>query len=199
MTIRFAASRRMAAFAIAALGIAVLPPFGYVASAAEPIPEGATVAGTLSAQLDSGKAQVGDGFSLQVVRPYPDGDASYAGAVVRGHVAKVIRAGQGRKPELDLAFDSIVLPDGSSSPLTGHVLTVQPKKKSNAPTQAAGAGIGMIVGNFIGKKIGTSLGGLAGAIGGFLYASNHKTDFVVPSQSLVTLQIDQQVPRPQAR
>jgi hypothetical protein len=181
------------------LALALLPFLGSVANAADAIPEGATIAGNLSTDLDSGKAQVGDGFSLTIVRPYPDGDPSYAGAIVRGHVSKVIRAGQGRKPELDLAFDSIVLSDGSSSPLSGHVLTVQPKKKSAIPAQAAGAGIGMVVGNFIGKKLGTGLGGLAGAVGGFFYASNHKSDFVVPRESLVTLQTDQEVPRPQAR
>jgi hypothetical protein len=184
---------------IGLLALAALPFVGSLAQAADAIPEGATIAGNLSTELDSGKVQPGDGFSLVIVRPYPSGDPTYAGAVVRGHVARVIRAGQGRKPEIDLAFDSIVLSDGSSSPLTGHVLTVQAKKKTAAVTQAAGAGIGMIVGNFIGKKLGTGLGGLAGAVGGFIYASNHKSDFVVPRDSLVTLQTDQEVPRPQAR
>jgi hypothetical protein len=191
---------RVAGLLAAFLALAIVLPLGSPSvSAADAIPEGATIAGFLSADLDSGKAQPGDGFSLQIVRPYPNGDPSYAGAVVRGHVARVIKAGQGRKPEIDFAFDSIVLADGSSSPLTGHVLTVQPKKKSAALTQAAGAGIGMLVGNFIGKKLGTGLGGFAGAVGGFIYASNHKSDFVVPRNSLVTLQTDQEVPRPQAR
>jgi hypothetical protein len=166
---------------------------------ADAIPMGTTISGQLSTNLDTGKVQPGDGFSLQVVRPYPNGDPAYAGAFVRGHVSRVIRAGQGRKPELDLAFDSIVLSDGSSSPLTGHVLTVQPKKKTAVLTQAAGAGIGMLVGNFLGKKLGTNLGGLAGAAGGFVYANNRKTDFVVPRDSLVTLQTDEEVQRPQAR
>jgi len=186
---------RFGAFVVAAAMLVVALP----ALAAEPIPEGTTISGSLANDLDSGKAQVGDGFTLVIVRPYPNGDPTYAGAFVRGHVAKVIRAGQGRKAELDLAFDSIVLPDGTTAPLTGHVLTVQPKKKSAIGQQAAGAGIGMVIGNFIGKKIGTSLGGLAGAIGGFLFANNRKTNFVVPKQSLVTLQTDQEVPRPQAR
>ena len=183
----------------ASLAFALLvAPIAAVA-APDAIPEGTTISGDLSTDLDSGKAQVGDGFSLQIVRPYPNGDPSYAGAFVRGHVAKVIRAGQGRKPELDLAFDSIVLSDGTSSPLSGHVLTVDAKKKSAIPQQAAGAGIGMLVGNFLFKKVGSSLGGLVGAAGGFFYASNHKTDFIVPRDSVVTLQTDHEVPRPQAR
>jgi hypothetical protein len=193
-------AHRLAGLLAGLFALAIVLPIGSPrAAAADAIPEGATIAGNLSTDLDSGKVQAGDAFSLLIVRPYPNGDPSYAGAVVRGHIARVIKAGQGRKPEIDFAFDSIVLADGSSSPLTGHVLAVTPKKKSAALTQAAGAGIGMLVGNFIGKKLGTGLGGLAGAIGGFVYASNHKSDFVVPRGSLVTLQTDQEVPRPQAR
>jgi len=78
-------------------------------------------------------------------------------------------------------------------------LTVAPKKKSAIVQQAAGAGVGMLVGNFLGKKVGTNLGGLAGAAGGFVYANNRKTDFVVPRNSVVTLQTDSEVLRPQAR
>src|SRR5476651_2137587 len=122
-------------FAALALVLATLGPVAVALAEPEAIPEGTTISGDLSTDLDSGKAQVGDGFSLQIVRPYPNGDPSYAGAFVRGHVAKVIRAGQGRKPELDLAFDSIVLSDGSSSPLTGHVLMVDAKKKTAIPQQ----------------------------------------------------------------
>ena len=189
--------RRWFAYGAVALAFGVSPQLALAQAGV--IPEGATISGNLSTDLDSGKAQVGDGFSLQIVRPYPNGDPTYAGGFVRGHVSKVIRAGQGRKPELDLAFDSIVLADGSSSPLTGHVLAVEAKKKSAIPVQAAGAGIGMLVGNFLFKKVGSSLGGLAGAVGGFFYANNHKTDFVVPRDSVVTLQTDHEVPRPQAR
>ena len=102
-----------------------------------------------------------------MTRPYPDGDASYANATIRGHVEHVVKAGQGRKAEIDLAFDTIVLGNGASSPISGHVLNIQEKKKSAILQQAAGAGIGMIAGNIVGKMLHTNLGGLAGAGGGF--------------------------------
>jgi hypothetical protein len=58
----------------------------------------------------------------------------------------------------------------------------------------------MVVGNIIGKSIfHTNIGGLAGAAGGFTYANNRRTDFVLPADSLVELQTDEEVPRPQAR
>ncbi|MFY9781626.1 MAG: hypothetical protein WAJ85_14075 [Candidatus Baltobacteraceae bacterium] len=179
----------------AAVGLASAP-----VMAASAIPAGTNVFGLLSTTLDTAKVNIGDGFSLQVIRPYPDDDASYAGAYVRGHVANVVRAGQNRKPELDLAFDSIVLPSGASAPLTGHVVKLVQKQKSAVGQQAAGAGVGMIVGNILGKSVfHTGLGGLAGAAGGFAYANNLRTNFTVPEGSTVTLQVDQEVPRPQAR
>jgi len=168
--------------------------------AADPIAAGTPISGRLSTDLDTGKVNVGDGFSLALTRPYPNDDVSYSGAFVRGHVARVIRGGQGRQPEIDLAFDSITLASGETAPLTGHVLDVTPKKKSAVVTQAAGAGVGMVVGNIIGKTIfHTNIGGLAGAAGGFTYANNRRTDFVLPADSLVELQTDEEVPRPQAR
>ena len=170
-----------------------------VAASADAIPSGTTITGILQTPLDSGKARVGDGISITVTRPYPDGDASYANATIRGHVANVTPAGQGRKPEIDLAFDSIVLGSGASSPISGHVLNVQEKKKSAIVTQAAGAGIGMIVGNVLGKAVHSNLGGFAGAAGGFLYANNRKQNFTVPANSSITLQTDATVQRPQAR
>jgi len=170
------------------------------ASAASAIPAGTTITGTLLTGLDSGKANVGDQFTIAVARPYPNGDVSYSGARIHGHVASVVRAGQGRKAQLGLAFDSIVLTNGASSPLSGHVLHVDQKQKSAVLQQAAGAGVGMIVGNILGKKLlGTNLGGLAGAAGGFVYANNLKTNFTVPQNSTVTIQTDHAVARPQAR
>jgi hypothetical protein len=170
------------------------------AGAADPIAAGTPISGRLSTDLDSGRVAVGDGFSLAITRPYPNDDVGYDGAFVRGHVARVVRAGQGRTPEIDLAFDSITLANGETAPLSGHVLDVAPKKKSAVVTQAAGAGVGMVIGNILGKSIfHTDIGGLAGAAGGFTYANNRRTDFVLPADSLVELQTDTEVPRPQAR
>jgi hypothetical protein len=170
------------------------------ANAADPIAAGTPISGRLAGDLDTSKVNVGDGFSLAVTRPYPNDDISYSGAYVRGHVARVVRAGQGRKPELDLAFDSITLASGETAPLSGHVLDVTPRKKTAIPQQAAGAGVGMIVGNIIGKTVfHTGIGGLVGAAGGFTYANNLKSNFVLPADSLVELQTDAEVPRPQAR
>ena len=190
--------RLFAAFLALALGAGISAPLA--ASAASAIPTGTQINGVLMTDLDSGKAQVGDGFSVRVTAPYPNGDASYANAVVRGHVASVRGAGQGRKAQMGLAFDSIVLPSGARAPLSGTVVNVQQKQKSAILQQAAGAGVGMIVGNILGKSIlHTGLGGLAGAAGGFVYANNLKTNFTISKGSPIALQTTRYVPRPQAR
>ena len=190
-----------AALLAAALGLAATLPFAASApaSAAEAIPVGTTITGKMMTALDTSTVETGHGFSMQVTRPYPNGDPSYAGAIVRGHVADVQRAGQGKKAGLTLAFDSIVLPSGESSRLTGHVVTIDQKQKSAVLQQAAGAGAGMIVGNILGKAVGTNLGGLVGAAGGFALGNNRKANFVVPQDAQVTIQTDTEVARPQAR
>jgi hypothetical protein len=193
-------SLRAAALA-GAFGLAAISTFAapQPARAAEAIPAGTMIYGKMATELDTSKSVVGDGFTIQVTRPYPNGDPSYAGAYIRGHVQDVQKAGQGRKAVLILKFDSIVLPDGTSAPLTGHVVKAEQKQKSAILQQAAGAAGGMIVGNILGKAVGTNLGGLVGAAGGFAYGNNLKTNFSVPANSAIQIQTDQLTPRPQAR
>ncbi len=159
---------------------------------AAPVPAGTNVFGTLSTDLNSKDVNVGDGFSLTVVPPYPNGDASYAGAVIHGHVVNVVRAGQGRKAEIGLAFDRIFLTNGQTATVSGHAVQVsQTKSADSTLAKAAGAGIGMLVGNYIGKHLGTNLGGLVGAAGGFVYANNLKSNVTIPKGATVTVQLDQ--------
>ncbi len=191
---------RASALAVAVGVTATLPLATYsAASAADAIPSGTTITGKMMTELDTAKVEAGKGFSLQVTRPYPNGDPSYAGSIVRGHVSDVQHASQGKKASITLAFDSIVLPSGQSSKLTGHVLTVDKKQQSAVVQQAAGAGAGMIVGNIVGKALGTNSGGLLGAAGGFALGNNRKTNYVISHDSEVTIQTDAEVARPQAR
>ncbi len=172
-------------------------PYGPPAGA---IPSGTTITGKMQTQLDTSKAEIGQGFSMVVTRPYPNGDPGYAGAIIRGHVGDVQRAGQGRKASVTLVFDSIVLPStGQSAKITGHVLTIDKKQNSAVLSQAAGAGAGMVIGNILGKALGTNLGGVIGAAGGFALGNNRKTNYVIPADAEMTIQTDAEVARPQAR
>lgn len=173
-------SRR--AFTAAAIAVAMLAPLA--ASAA--ITPGTQFSGTISQDINSKTAQVGDPFTMTNVQST---DNNITGATIYGHVAEVTRASQGRKPALLLALDKLKTRAGNTYVLDGRVLSMQSNTKSNALNQAAGAVGGMIVGNIVGKTIGTNAGGLLGAAGGYLYASNVKQDITVPANSRLTVQV----------
>ncbi|MBC5804414.1 MAG: copper amine oxidase N-terminal domain-containing protein [Candidatus Eremiobacteraeota bacterium] len=168
------------------------------APAATPVPGAATLNsgvnlnGSMQTDISSATAHVGDTFAVNLVPPYPNDDTTFANAYLVGHVSDVVKAGQGRKAQLQLAFDKIVFPDGHTLPVAAHVTGVQEKKGSAIAQQAAGALGGMIVGNIIGKTVlHTNVGGAIGAAGGFLYANNLKTDVTIPKSSSVTIQTEQ--------
>ena len=182
----FHARRRLAAAALAA---------AFVVSAAPALAihlyAGAVVTAALSsADINSKNAYVGEPFSMRVVQPYPSGDPAYAGATIYGHVYDVRSAGQGRSAQLGFAFDKIVLRNGRSAHLTGHVVAAQTKEENTVVRQGAGALGGMIVGNYIGKHLGTNLGGLLGATGGYMYARNDRAQVYLPQGGQVQLRLD---------
>jgi len=156
------------------------------------LPAGTMISGTLSNDLNTATAQVGDQFSVNVTPPYPNGDPSFTNATIRGQVAAVTRAGQGTQPQLGLTFSHIVFGNGQTMAIAGHITTADEKRSSAIPQQAIGALAGLLVGNALGKTVlHTSGGGIAGAAGGFLYGNNLKTNFVIQRSSTVTIQLDQ--------
>lgn len=180
--------------ASAALAVTLALAFGAQLSFAGSLPAGTTITAKLSSSdINTAKAYVGQPFSMTVVQPYPNGDSTYANATVYGHIADVVKASQGRKAYLGLTFDKIVLRDGRTAHLTGHVIAVTTTQQNMIARDAIGAGVGMIVGNYIGKHVGTNLGGLAGAAGGYLYASNMKANLNFAKGAQVQLQLDHSV------
>jgi hypothetical protein len=185
-----------AAFAVTAQGGAF----------AQTVAAGTDINGVLSSpDINTKNAKVGDGFTMTVVPPYPDGDAAFADATIHGHVADVKAAGQGRRPDLKLAFDAITFQDGETVPVTGAVVSIQTKRENTTARKALGAGAGMAVGSqsigrIIGGAAGSVIGLLGGAIGGFLFANNKKANFNVARGAKVTFQMTSalEVPRRQA-
>jgi len=191
-----------AAACAGALGLAALP----ASAQTETVASGTQVYAVLATQdINTKNAQPGDGFSMNVVAPYPNGDGNFSGAVIRGHVASVTSAGQGRKPELKLAFDSIVFAGGQSSPISGTVTSMKAKAENSTVKKGLAAAVGAAIGSqTIGRIIGGSAGsviGLAGgAAGGFLYANNSKSNFSLAKGAQVTITTNSavSVPRRQA-
>jgi outer membrane lipoprotein SlyB len=101
----------------------------------------------------------------------------------------VQRAGQGARPQVELAFDRLVTASGRSYVLHGRVIGMHVQTRNNAGREVIGAVGGMVLGNILGKAVGTNAGGLLGAGGGFLYAKNYHTNVSVPAGSTVNVQV----------
>ncbi|HEY8320867.1 MAG TPA: hypothetical protein VIG46_03630 [Candidatus Baltobacteraceae bacterium] len=165
------------------------------AQSAPTLYSGSQINAIMDDQLDSGTTQVGDTFSMHVVAPYPSNDDSYAGAQITGHVVKVVAAGRGTNPELQLGIDRLILRDGTSVQLPAQVTSAGTKQQSKNGAQVALSTIGgMILGNVIGKAVlHTNGGGIVGAAGGFLYGLNKKANVTLPAQAAVQLTLTRDV------
>lgn len=145
--------------------------------------EGQTVHVVFQTTLNSGRAYVNQRFNARVIPPYPNGDPTFRNAIVNGHIVKVIPAGQGKKPELALSWDSITLQNGARYPINAELTSggAQTRQRNAGHVALTTIG-GMIAGNILGKTIfHTGAGGAIGAIGGFLVGYNKKSNIQVSS------------------
>ncbi|GAC1574444.1 MAG: hypothetical protein NVS3B7_06320 [Candidatus Elarobacter sp.] len=172
--------RRLSALA-AAVAFAFVP---LAASAA--VTAGTELTGSIDQSLNSGGATVGQQFTMSNVH---SADNNITGATIYGHVADVVKAGQGRPGSIGLAYDRLVTRSGSTYALDGRTTQVQENTANNTAKEAGGALIGMIVGNIVGKKLGTNAGGLLGAAGGYIIAKNNREQVTIPQNSAVTVQV----------
>jgi hypothetical protein len=143
--------------------------------------------------LDSANAYYGQRFTMHLTAPYAS--SALQGGYITGHVIKVVHAKQGVKPELQLAFDQLVLSNGTATDINAQMTSSQSKKStSNLGHSALTALGGMLIGNAIGKTIfHTSAGGAIGLAGGALYGLNAKTNFNIPAGSSVTVTTTHQI------
>ena len=170
---------------------AALPTMASAQSAGTTLlPSQTVVNGTLEQSLNSKSANVQDPFVLDVQGPYPADDQRFANARVYGHVATVTHASTTKKGAVTLAFDRLVLADGTTASLQGQTLSIdaQGNKANKTVKTIAGAVIGQVVGNYIGKHIGSDVGGAVGAIGGGIVAANSGQNITVAQGSKVQLQ-----------
>ncbi len=157
--------------------------------------QGAQIVGRMQQDVSTANAHVGDQFSMDVVPPYPSGDAAFQGAVIVGQITSVTRAGQGTKPALGVQFDYLRMPDGTTVNISGTLTQAQQNNQQKNGARVALATLGgMLLGNVIGKTVfHTGGGGIAGAAGGFLYGYNQKTNFTIPAGSNATVTLNQTV------
>jgi hypothetical protein len=189
LTMRYARTALAATLAIAVT-------FGAAFAQSTPtLYSGTQINAIMDNQLDSGSAHAGDQFSMHVVAPYPQDDDTYAGAQITGHVLKVVAAGRGTNPELQLGIDRLIMRNGTSVELPAQVTSAGTKQQTKSGAQVALSTIGgMILGNVIGQTVlHTNGGGIVGAAGGFLYGLNKKANVTLPAQANVQLTLTHDV------
>lgn len=164
--------------------LALLLLSGMIAFAIEelelPVPANKKLSLQLLSPISTATGKKGDKFSCKVITPI-----EYAGAIVEGHIRNLKRSGKANKDsKIDLAFDSITMPDGRTADLSATVVEVFDVENvasqgradnegtvANKPSTvkisvkraAAGAIIGGVIGGLIGGGQGAAVGATIGA------------------------------------
>ena len=146
--------------------------------AAPLVPIGTNLKVRLNDTLSSKDSRAGDKFTATAIDP-----VRFNEATVRGHIRSIVKSGRIKgRTTMNLAFDSITLPDGRTETLHGIVTRVYDSKgradeeggvqsesrgrqtiKRGGIGATAGAIIGAIAGGGKGAAIGLLVGGAAGA------------------------------------
>ncbi len=173
-----------------------------------PVPAGPrkyTVASgtSLSVQLPSTittkTARVGDRIAANLSNDLVvDGKViAKAGALLQGSVTEVVSGSSkiGGTPTLGLAFDNLVLADGSDTRVSGQISQVAAKSDTVRDTAkiAGGAAAGAIIGHQVDSKKGKIIGGLLGAAAGAAAAKNTGTEVELPAGTVIGFTLDQPV------
>jgi hypothetical protein len=131
----------------------------------------------LNDTLTSKESRAGDKFTATVIDP-----VRFNEATVHGHIRSIVQSGKVKgRTTMNLAFDSIDLPDGKHDVLHGYVTKVygakgtadneggvQSESRGNQTLKRAGIGAtaGAIIGGLAGGGKGAAIGLILGGAGG---------------------------------
>lgn len=139
------------------------------------IPRGTEMKIRLENEINTKEAGDKDPFTAVVLTP-----SRYADSKIEGHIAKINKSGKlTGKTELSLAFDRILLKNGSRVPVAAQVVKVYgedsakvdeegniesgSKGKTTAIRSGGGGALGAIVGGIAGGGKGAAIGAIVGA------------------------------------
>jgi hypothetical protein len=182
------------------------------------VPQGTELMAALDQPLSTKNSKVGESFTATVQKDVPASDGSVAipaGAKIQG---QVVEAEQGKtlptvrgKGRLNMRFNSILLPNGASVPVSATLVSVHGSTrgasagnegevsggtsgKEAAKKVGIGAAIGTVGGLIFGHAIrGLLIGAIAG--GGYVLATEGK-DVNLPAETGLKLRLEQNVSVP---
>jgi hypothetical protein len=180
---------------------------------ANELPSGTEIDASLQNALSTKTSQVGDRFTAVVTQPVRDIDdrvviptgARINGQITESEEGKTLPSVRGRG-KLNLRFNSITMPNGTQTPISATLLSVNQsggngsvnsegeiESGTKASTAAKGVGVGAGIGTIAGLIFGGPLKGLAiGAIagGGYILATKGK-DVELPENTGLRIRLDQ--------
>ncbi len=163
------------------------------------VPAGTSLSVQLPATITTKTAKVGDRVAANLSNDLVvDGKViSKAGALLQGSVTEVVSGSHkiGGTPSISLAFDSLVLADGSDTPVSGRITQVSEKSDTGRDTAkiAGGAAVGAILGHQVNSKNGKIVGGLLGAAVGAAAAKKTGTEVELPAGTVIGFTLDRPV------
>lgn len=142
------------------------------------VPVGTNMKIRLEDTLSSKKSSVGDRFTATALDP-----VRFNEGTITGHISSIKKSGKVKgSTSMNLAFDSIRLPDGRSGKLHGYVTKVYGSGSGKADNEggvessgrgkqtikrtAIGGGAGAVLGGILGGGKGAAIGLLIGGAGG---------------------------------
>lgn len=155
------------------------------------VPAGTSLSVQLPATITTKNARVGDRIAANLSNDLViDGKViAKAGALLQGSVTDVVSGSNkiGGMPSLTLAFDNLVLADGSDTRVSGQVTQVAAKSDTgrDAAKIAGGAAAGAIIGHQVDSDKGKIIGGLLGAAAGAAAAKKTGTEVELPAGTVL--------------
>ena len=165
----------------------------------EELATGTAIVASLQNTVDTGKNKTGDKVTLRTTQEVRVNEMTVvpAGATINGEVTHIDPAGRvAGGAELTLRFTELVLPDGTSYPITAAPLRMQGKgdAKESAAEVGGGAVAGGILGGVLGGKKSIGKGAAAGAVVGAGVAVATKGDqIVLPAGKKITVTLTEPV------
>jgi len=163
------------------------------------IPAGTEMVASLDQTLSTKENEEGDGFTATVTEAVRVRGETVipSGSTIRGHLVESDRAPRvGGKAELELSFDEVETPGGSSYDISAENLVLEGKNTTKGDVEKVVGGTvgGAILGGILGGKKGAARGAaVGGAAGAVIAVATRGQDIVLDSGTRVSVTLRESV------